>query len=104
MTLFGEVMNPGGGRSNDAQMKHMAKLLKVGAIVAVVVIAVMIFFSYVASITRIGAGYVGVEVVLSGSQRGPAEIPIRTGWVFYSPLRQPDYRVSDVCADGEVDA
>ena len=29
----------------------------------------------------------GVEVVLSGSQRGPAEIPIRTGWVFYSPLR-----------------
>jgi hypothetical protein len=50
-------------------------------------VACVIFFNYIASITRIGAGYVGVEVVLSGSQCGPAEIPIRTGWVFYSPLR-----------------
>ena len=25
--------------------------------------------------------------MLSGSQRGASEIPIRTGWVFYSPLR-----------------
>ena len=39
------------------------------------------------NICMIGAGYVGVEVVLSGSQRGASEIPIRTGWVFYSPLR-----------------
>jgi regulator of protease activity HflC (stomatin/prohibitin superfamily) len=28
-----------------------------------------------------------VEILLSGSQRGASEIPIRTGWVFYSPLR-----------------
>jgi regulator of protease activity HflC (stomatin/prohibitin superfamily) len=36
--------------------------------------------------TRIEAGYTGIEVNLAGSQRGASEIPIRTGWVFYSPL------------------
>ena len=87
MTLFGEVINPGGGRDNDAQQKFVARLLKTGAAVFGLVIAGIIFFTYIASITRIGAGYVGVEIVLSGSQRGPSEIPIRTGWVFYSPLR-----------------
>jgi regulator of protease activity HflC (stomatin/prohibitin superfamily) len=38
-------------------------------------------------VTRINAGYVGVEVNLAGSQRGAQDIPIRTGWVFYSPLK-----------------
>ncbi len=37
--------------------------------------------------TRIGAGYVGVEVNLAGSQRGAQDIPVRTGWVFYTPLK-----------------
>ncbi len=46
-----------------------------------------IFFNYIFALTRIGAGYTGVEILLSGSQRGASEIPIRTGWVFYSPLR-----------------
>jgi regulator of protease activity HflC (stomatin/prohibitin superfamily) len=87
VTLFGEVMNPGSGRSDDAQNRHVARLVKRVALVIAAVVACVIFFSYIASITRIGAGYVGVEVVLSGSQRGPSEIPIRTGWVFYSPLR-----------------
>ncbi|MGI4853782.1 MAG: SPFH domain-containing protein [Janthinobacterium lividum] len=50
-------------------------------------IAATLFFNYIVSVTRIGAGHVGVEVVLSGSQRGASEIPIRTGWVFYSPIR-----------------
>ena len=87
MSLFGEVINPGKGRDDDAQNVHIAKLLKRGAAVAGLLVLGLIFFNYVAAITRIGAGYVGVEVVLSGSQRGPSEIPIRTGWVFYSPLR-----------------
>ncbi len=87
MSLFGEVMNPGNGRNNDAQNQHVAKLVKRAAVFVVALILVLIFFNYIAAITRIGAGYVGVEVVLSGSQRGPSEIPIRTGWVFYSPLR-----------------
>ena len=50
-------------------------------------IGLFIFFNYIFAVTRIGAGYTGVEILLSGSQRGASEIPIRTGWVFYSPLR-----------------
>jgi regulator of protease activity HflC (stomatin/prohibitin superfamily) len=42
--------------------------------------------SFLMNVTRIEAGYVGVEVNLAGSQRGASEIPVRTGWVFYSPL------------------
>ncbi len=37
-------------------------------------------------VTRIEAGYTGIEVNLAGSQRGASEIPVRTGWVFFSPL------------------
>jgi len=51
-----------------------------------VVIAIIIFLSVI-RVTRIGAGYEGIEINLAGSQRGASEIPIRTGWVFYSPLR-----------------
>ncbi len=75
------------GRNDITITPAVRKLAKLGAAAVIVLIAGSIFFNYVASITRIGAGYVGVEVVLSGSQRGPSEIPIRTGWVFYSPLR-----------------
>ncbi len=50
-------------------------------------ILLVIFFNYIFALTRIGAGYTGVEILLSGSQRGASEIPIRTGWVFYSPIR-----------------
>jgi len=41
--------------------------------------------SFLVRATRIEAGYTGIEVNLAGSQRGASEIPIRTGWVFYSP-------------------
>jgi regulator of protease activity HflC (stomatin/prohibitin superfamily) len=71
----------------DDQLQRSKGVIKLIAIGFVLLIGVIIFFSYVASVTRIGAGYVGVEIVLSGSQRGANEIPIRTGWVFYSPLR-----------------
>ncbi|WP_035359328.1 SPFH domain-containing protein [Edaphobacter aggregans] len=84
MTLFREF--PGNGPTIDLQNPNLSKRLRFGAVLVAVVIACLILFNYVVSITRIGAGYVGVEVVLSGSQRGPAEIPIRTGWVVYSPL------------------
>jgi regulator of protease activity HflC (stomatin/prohibitin superfamily) len=50
------------------------------------VFAVILLLS-IFRMTRIGAGYVGIEINLAGSQRGPSEIPIRTGWVFYSPLK-----------------
>jgi regulator of protease activity HflC (stomatin/prohibitin superfamily) len=42
--------------------------------------------SFLADAKRIEAGYVGIEVNLAGSQRGASEIPVRTGWVFFSPL------------------
>lgn len=71
----------------DAQAARVRTLVKWGGLLFLLLIGVIIFFNYIASVTRIGAGYVGVEVVLSGSQRGASEIPIRTGWVFYSPLR-----------------
>ena len=66
---------------------QVGKLIKWGAAAFALLMFALIFFNYIAAVTRIGAGYVGVEVVLSGSQRGANEIPIRTGWVFYSPLR-----------------
>ncbi len=72
--------------SYDSQVQ-LRNILKYGGIAFLLLIAALLFFNYVAALTRIGAGYVGVEIVLSGSQRGANEIPIRTGWVFYSPLR-----------------
>src|SRR5215475_13774536 len=84
MTLFSDFT--GSDRTIDSRNARFARLWKVGAALVVVLVECIIIFNYIVSITRIGAGYVGVEVVLSGSQRGPAEIPIRTGWVVYSPL------------------
>ena len=56
------------------------------ALIAGAVIGIWILSSFLVNATRIEAGYTGIEVNLAGSQRGASEIPIRTGWVFYSPL------------------
>lgn len=56
-------------------------LLGLGALIAFWFVS-----SFLVRATRIEAGYTGIEVNLAGSQRGASEIPIRTGWVFYSPL------------------
>jgi regulator of protease activity HflC (stomatin/prohibitin superfamily) len=61
----------------------IARLIAVG--IAGVIVLVIIF--NVVQATRINAGYVGVEVNLAGTQRGAQDIPVRTGWVFYSPLK-----------------
>ena len=88
MSIFGSSPVIEGQRFDlDLQSRQVRNLIKTGAILLGAVVFLLFFFNYVASLTRIGAGYVGVEVVLSGSQRGASEIPIRTGWVFYSPLR-----------------
>ena len=52
-----------------------------------VLVVLLIFVIFITRITRIEAGHVGVEINLAGSQRGASEIPVRTGWVVYSPLR-----------------
>lgn len=59
------------------------RALIVGAALLVVILLVV---SFVVRVTRIEAGHVGVEINLAGSQRGASEIPVRTGWVVYSPL------------------
>src|SRR5580692_2164728 len=51
-----------------------------------VLIGVVILFSLLLRVTRIEAGHVGVEINLAGRQRGASEIPVRIGWVLYSPL------------------
>ncbi len=56
------------------------------AIVVASLIGLWILSAFLISVVRIEAGYTGIEVNLAGSQRGASQIPIRTGWVFYSPL------------------
>ena len=55
-------------------------------IVIALLISAWLVSSFLVGVTRIEAGYVGIEINLAGSQRGASEIPVRTGWVFYSPL------------------
>jgi regulator of protease activity HflC (stomatin/prohibitin superfamily) len=90
MTLFGEVQQPhsrGQNSSDNFDPSSIRKFVRPALLLLAAIFGVIIFFNYIAAITRIGAGYVGIEILLSGSQRGPSEIPIKTGWVFYSPLR-----------------
>lgn len=61
--------------------------VRLAVIGAALIVGMMLFFNYLVKVTRIEAGYVGVEINLAGSQRGAADIPVRTGWVFYSPLK-----------------
>src|ERR1700687_1471567 len=59
-----------------------------GVALAIVALVVLLLFTmFITRITRIEAGHVGVEINLAGSQRGASEIPLRDGWVVYSPLR-----------------
>jgi hypothetical protein len=53
---------------------------------AAVVLVVLFLLSFAVRVTRIEAGHVGVEINLSGRQRGASEVPVRAGWVLYSPL------------------
>jgi regulator of protease activity HflC (stomatin/prohibitin superfamily) len=57
----------------------------IAMLVGIVIVLVIAFNTF--SATRINAGHVGVEINLAGSQRGPQDIPVRTGWVFYSPIK-----------------
>ncbi len=87
MTLFGEVQPPRGRNMEDSGIADLRKFVRPVVFGIAILIGGLIFFNYIAAVTRIGAGFVGIEILLSGSQRGPSEIPIKTGWVFYSPLR-----------------
>src|SRR6266403_1899003 len=60
--------------------------LKFAGIGVGVVLVLLLLGVFLLRVTRIEAGHVGVEINLAGKQRGASEIPVRTGWVVYSPL------------------
>jgi regulator of protease activity HflC (stomatin/prohibitin superfamily) len=81
------MFNRGGDREDAAfEMRRDGPLLKLGAISVGVILVLVVLGVFLLRVTRIEAGHVGVEINLAGKQRGASEIPVRTGWVAYSPL------------------
>ena len=84
-----EFFNKGQGRRGDEPpfvMRPAVPGMRTLLIAAAVLLAAIVLFSLLLRVTRIEAGHVGVEINLAGKQRGASEIPVRTGWVVYSPL------------------
>jgi regulator of protease activity HflC (stomatin/prohibitin superfamily) len=75
-----------GGGGMEFEMKRAGPFLKVGAVIIGVLLLLLVLSLFLLRVTRIEAGHVGVEINLAGKQRGASEIPVRTGWVVYSPL------------------
>jgi regulator of protease activity HflC (stomatin/prohibitin superfamily) len=81
-----DVFNRGERGGHEYTLRpNIPGLRNIIIIVAVIIIAFLLL-SLVLRVTRIEAGHVGVEINLAGRQRGASEIPVRTGWVVYSPL------------------
>ena len=83
MTIFNR-----GGRREDApfEMRRETWLFRYAAAAMGAILLLLVLGVFLVRVTRIEAGHVGVEINLAGKQRGASEIPIRTGWVVYSPL------------------
>src|SRR5579863_1054469 len=82
-----DVFKSGRGGNQEFTMRPAIPGIR-SLVIGVAILLVVIFvFAFAVRVTRIEAGHVGVEINLAGSQRGASEIPIRTGWVVYSPLR-----------------
>ena len=83
-----DVFNRGRGGSDEPAftMRPAIPGLKYIVMAVVGLLVVLLLLSTVVRVTRIEAGHVGVEINLAGAQRGASEIPVRTGWVVYSPL------------------
>jgi regulator of protease activity HflC (stomatin/prohibitin superfamily) len=78
--------NKFGGGGMEFEMKKAGPYLKFGAIAIIAVLVLLVLSLFLLRVTRIEPGHVGVQINLAGSQRGASEIPVRTGWVVYSPL------------------
>jgi regulator of protease activity HflC (stomatin/prohibitin superfamily) len=77
----------GGGRDDAAfEMRREGPLLKFAAIGIGAILLLLLLSIFLVRVTRIEAGHVGVQISLAGKQRGALDIPVRTGWVLYSPL------------------
>lgn len=83
MTVFKKGFN-----QDDAEfeMKRVAPYLRLGALAVGVLVVLLLLGLFLLRATRIEAGHVGVVINLAGQQRGASEIPVRTGWVVYSPV------------------
>jgi regulator of protease activity HflC (stomatin/prohibitin superfamily) len=81
-----DFFNKGQGNEPAYVMRPAVPGLKTIVIGAAILVALLVLFFLLLRVTRIEAGHVGVEINLAGQQRGASEIPIRTGWVVYSPL------------------
>src|SRR5260370_9323824 len=81
-----DVFRKARGDNQEFTMRPPIPGLRNLIIGAAVLVVVIFLLSFVVRVTRIEAGHVGVEINLAGSQRGASEIPVRTGWVVYSPL------------------
>ncbi len=74
------------GESHEFTMRPAIPGFRALLIGAAALLALILAVSFLVRVTRIEAGHVGVEINLAGNQRGASEIPVRTGWVLYSPL------------------
>jgi SPFH domain / Band 7 family len=81
-----DVFRTGRGESREFTMRPAIPGLRKLALGAIALLAIILALPFLVRVTRIEAGHVGVEINLAGKQRGAAEIPLRTGWVLYSPL------------------
>jgi regulator of protease activity HflC (stomatin/prohibitin superfamily) len=81
-----DVFRRGEGGGTEFTLRPNIPGLRNIIILAALVIVGVLVLSLVLRVTRIEAGHVGVEINLAGRQRGASEIPVRTGWVVYSPL------------------
>jgi regulator of protease activity HflC (stomatin/prohibitin superfamily) len=81
-----DMFKKGGRDDAEFELKRAAPFLKLGVIAIGVLLVLLVMGLFLLRVTRIEAGHVGVEINLAGKQRGASEIPVRTGWVVYSPL------------------
>jgi len=81
-----DVFKSGRGGNQEFTMRPAIPGIRSLVIGAAILLVVIFVFAFAVRVTRIEAGHVGVEINLAGSQRGASEIPVRTGWVLYSPF------------------
>ena len=81
-----DVFRQGRGENSEFTLRPQIPGLRNIVIGAAVLLVILFVLSFAVRVTRIEAGHVGVEINLAGAQRGASEIPVRTGWVVYSPL------------------
>lgn len=80
------MFRKGPGEPREFTMRPVVPGFRTLVIGIVAFFGILLLLSLVVRVTRIEPGHVGVQISLAGSQRGASEIPVRTGWVLYSPL------------------